>query len=102
MTTPYAEIWVDFLPMERGGRSAPVDLGTPGLYRPHLRVAGGELLGVEFVDGPDDPIAPGTGSFATVHFLYEPAVSYAALIEGADFDLLEGLRVVAHGRVTRR
>ena len=102
MTTPYAEVWVDFVPRDRGGRSTSVALGTPGLYRPHLRVAGGELLGVEFVDGPDDPVAPGTGTFATVRFLYEPAVSYAALTEGAEFDVLEGLRVVAHGRVTRR
>lgn len=40
---------------------------------------------------------PCTGTFATVHFLYERAVSYAALTGGAEFELLEDLGVVGHG-----
>jgi hypothetical protein len=74
------------------------------LYRPHLRVRGGDgqFLGVEFVDGPDDPVPPGLKTYATLRFLYEPQVCYDALAVGAEFDVMEGGRVVAVGRVTRR
>jgi hypothetical protein len=104
MTHPYAEVWVEFLTAERGGRSTPIHLNedASSRYRPHFRVGSGELLGVEFIDGPDDPVAPGANTFATVRFLYEPNVSYSALVQGAEFDVLEGHRVVAHGRVSRR
>jgi translation elongation factor EF-Tu-like GTPase len=98
--SPYAEVFVEFLPAEAGGRSRPVVLGES--YRPHFRVGEGELLGVAFVDGPDDPVAPGSGCFATVRFLYAPAVNYDALKLGAEFDVFEGSRKVGAGRVTCR
>src|SRR5687767_12568891 len=102
---PYAELEIDFLPAEEGGRSSPVDLSEdgPARYRPHLRVRGrSELLGVEVVDGPDDPVDPGTRTSVTVRFLYEPDVRYDALVVGAEVEVLEGPNVVARGRVTRR
>ena len=102
---PYAEVWIELVPTEQGGRRTAALLGsdTPGRYRPHLRVGSeGELLGVAFVDGPDEPLAPGHAAFATVRFLYDPQIDYSALVEGAEFHILEGTRIVGHGRVTRR
>jgi len=102
----YAKVWVNFLSTEQGGRRAPIYLGAdgPGLYRPHFRVRGGngEYLGIEFVDGPTDWVKPGDSADAAVHFVYEPTVCYDALAVGAEFDVLEGSRVVGVGHVTRR
>ena len=96
----YAEVFVEFLHAEAGGRSRPVKLDES--YRPHFRVGEGELLGVAFVDGPDEPVAPGSSSFATVRFLYAPAVHYDALKLGTCFSVVEGSQSVGAGRVTRR
>lgn len=75
---------IEFLPTEKGGRRTPICLGTdaPGHYRPHFRVrdGDGDMLGVEFEDGPDDPVLPGGSTYATVRFVYEPEVCYDALI----------------------
>jgi hypothetical protein len=102
----FAEVFVEFLPTDNGGRRAPVCLSTEEHlgYRPHLRVEGcdGEYLGVQFVDGPDDPLPPGATTYATVRFIYEPNVCYDALVVGAQFEVMEGSQVVAAGRVTRR
>ena len=102
----FAEVFVEFYPTSRGGRRSPVVLGedaTPH-FMPHLVVHGGDGtdLGVEFVDGPDYPIGPGDKTYATVRFMYEPEVSYDALVEGATFDIREGGRTVGSGLVTRR
>lgn len=86
--------------------ATPLNLSAdaPDTCRPHLRVVGGdgELLRVEFVDGPDDPVRPGRTTGATVRALDEPAVDYAALVPGARFEILEGSRVIGRGEVTRR
>ena len=101
----FAEVHVEFLPTDQGGRRTPIclseNVATP--YMPHLRVIGGDgtYLGVEFVDGPDDPIPPGGRTYATVRFMNEPQISYDALQVGATFDICEGGRVVGSGRVTR-
>jgi hypothetical protein len=96
-----ADVLVEFRSVAEGGRQSAVSLCT-GQYRPHLQVAGGEYLGVVFVGGPELPVQPGAGALATVDFVYEPGVSYAALTEGASFEVLEGPKVVAKGRVIRR
>jgi hypothetical protein len=102
----FAEVYVEFLPTDKGGRKTPICLSTdvPAHYRPHFRVCNGDgqMLGVEFVNGPDQPIQPGGGTYATVRLIYEPNVCYDALVVGAEFEVLEGPRVVATGRVTRR
>jgi translation elongation factor EF-Tu-like GTPase len=104
--TGFAEVLIELLPTDKGGRRTPICLSTdtPTHYRPHFRVRGGdgEVLGVEFVDGPDEPLAPGGSTYATVRFVYEPEVCYDALALGAEFDILEGGRVVGVGRVSRR
>jgi translation elongation factor EF-Tu-like GTPase len=97
---PYVEVEVQFSSSDSGGRLTPAYLDDQG-YRPHFRIGEGELLGVEFVDGPDDPVAPGNGSYATVRFSYWPGVNYDALVEGATFDIIEGPKVVGHGRVVQ-
>jgi translation elongation factor EF-Tu-like GTPase len=102
----FAEVLIRFLPAEEGGRRTGVCLSTEVTphYRPHLRVVDGdgEMLGVEFVDGPDDPVQPGATTYATVQFEFEPAVCYDALVAGAKFQVLEGSRIVGIGEVTRR
>ena len=68
----------------------------PG-YMPHFRVAEGERLGVRFVSVGDKS---SDGSLrATVSLMYLPQVDYEALVPGALFNVVEGSRVVGHGRV---
>jgi hypothetical protein len=102
----FAEVLIELLPTEQGGRRTPICLSTESLtcYRPHFRVRGGngEMLGVEFVEGPDEPVPPGGSTYATVRFIYEPEVCYDELVLGAEIEILEGGRVVGAGRITRR
>lgn len=100
MSEQYAEVFVHLIAAEAGGRSSPVSFNET--YRPHFQVGNGELLGVTFVDGPDEPIQPGQCSYATVRFVYSPAVNYEALEVGAQFKVFEGPRIVGVGRVSRR
>lgn len=102
--TGFAEVLIEFLPTDRGGRQTSVSLSTdsPAPYRPHFRVRDNEHLGVEFVDGPDDPIPPGGRTHATVRFIHEPQACYDALVVGARFEVMEGSHVVGTGQVTRR
>jgi hypothetical protein len=104
-TTGFAEVLIELLPTEQGGRKTPICLSTDSqaTYRPHFRVRGGhgEMLGVEFVDGPDEPVPAGGRTYATVRFLYEPEICYDELVVGAEFEILEGNRVIGTGRVTR-
>lgn len=58
----FAEVLIDFLPTEKGGRRTAICLSTDAAahYRPHFRLVDGdgEMLGVEFVDGPGDAMVP--------------------------------------------
>jgi hypothetical protein len=69
----FAEVWLELLATSENGRTTPIHLSeaSAARYRPHFRVQGGdgELLGVEFIDGPDDPVYPGGRTHATVRFL---------------------------------
>ncbi len=101
----FAELRITFLSASKGGWENAISLScdTDPKYRPHLRVVGGdrEYLGVEFVDGPDDPVMPGETTFATVRFSYMPQICYDALAIGTEIEVMEGSRVVATGLVTR-
>ena len=98
----YAEVEITFLDPGEGGRVQLPCLDDQQ-YRPHIRVPPeSTMLGVEFVDGPEGPAPAGVPVFATVRFLYEPAVDYSALEVGARIELVEGNCVVARGRVSRR
>ena len=94
-----ADVKLKFISPAGGGRNPPPRLDG-ALYRPHFRVsATGEYLGVAFLLGPEDA-APETEIEATVALVYE--VDYSALQPGVEFEVLEGPRRVATGRVTRR
>jgi translation elongation factor EF-Tu-like GTPase len=95
-----AEVELHFRTTEEGGRVGAVVL-SHGTYRPHLVVSEGEYLGVVVTRGPTEPVQPGDKVEVTVAFVYEPAVNYSALVEGALFNAMEGSRVVASGRVLR-
>ena len=98
----YAEVLVAFLSQEECGRKTMPCLNDKK-YRPHFRVLRtDDYLGVEFIDGPNEPVKPGSSTRSTVRFLYEPEVSYAELKEGASFEILEGPKVVGSGEVIRR
>lgn len=49
--------------------------------------------------GPSEPILPGALVGVAVGFPYD--VSYEALSEGTSFNVMEGARLVAEGRVLR-
>ena len=102
----WAEVLIELLPTDKGGRELPLYLcsDNPGQYRPHFRVIGGsgELLGVAFMDGPDEPVLPGEKTSATVKSLYEPGISYSELVVGTRFEILEGPHVVGFGTVIHR
>jgi hypothetical protein len=102
----YVKIWIELLPVDEGGRRTPLDLSSewPVAYRPQLRVKGGQgrLLDVEFVAGPSEPILPGAGANATIRLPLDNGTSHSELITGAEFDVLEGPRLIGRGRVTSR
>jgi hypothetical protein len=102
----YVRVWIELLPVDEGGRRTPLDLSSewPVAYRPQFRVRGshgGRLIDVEFVAGPSEPVIPGAGAYATIR-LAGPGGSHAELVAGAEFDVLEGPRLIGHGRVTSR
>ena len=95
---PGAVVTVQFISAEAGGRFSPPQLAIT--YHPHFRVAGGESLGVVFVEGPSEPVLPGKIVSAKIQFPYAPQVNYDALKVGVEFQILEGSRVVGVGQVT--
>ena len=58
-----------------------------------------EVLGIEFVSGAS--LRPGASGVVRVRFLYNSLVSYESLKAGVRFEILEGPRVVGHGKVIR-
>jgi|SRR5690349_2840521 len=106
-TARYVKVWIELLPVDEGGRRTPLDLSSewPVAYRPQLRVRGGHgrLLDVEFVAGPSDPVVPGgAGAHAMIRLPEKNGVAHADLVDGAEFDVLEGTRLIGHGRVVSR
>ena len=101
----YVKVWIQLLPFDEGGRRTPLDLSSewPVAYRPQLRVRGGHgrLIDVEFVAGPSEPITPGAGAHATIR-LATHGRPQSELVAGAEFDVLEGPRLIGYGHVTSR
>ena len=94
---PGARISLQFISAEAGGRTLPTFITEP--YRPHLRVADGEYLGVAFVNGSEEAVVPGVVAAAEVVFMYSPQVNYEPLKVGTQFQVLEGQRIVGVGIV---
>jgi translation elongation factor EF-Tu-like GTPase len=70
-----------------------------GMYRPHAIVSGTtDMLGIAFLDGPERISA---GETANVEFqaLYYPNVDYSKLKVGTQFMIVEGVRIVAVGKI---
>ncbi len=102
----YAEVRIRWLPSAESGRTTSVQLtATEGRScKPHFRVGPhGEYLGVAFVAGEPALAPPGSDSVATVALIYvETGVDYAPLAPDAEFDVLEGARIIGRGSVVRR
>jgi translation elongation factor EF-Tu-like GTPase len=75
-----------------GGRKQRIS-GRGG-YKPHVRVNGDEMLGVELVGGRQE-IEPGESAQLDLVLLYD--VDYSSLQPGAEFTILEGNRPVGTG-----
>ena len=73
-------------------------------YRPHFVIGNNsrptteEMLGVQFVDSAEGPVA-GVPVNAVVELLY-PEVDYSPLQPGVVFTVHEGITIVGDGRVT--
>jgi hypothetical protein len=100
----YLKVWIQLLPYDEGGRRTPLDLSSewPVAYKPQLRVRGdARLLDVEFVAGPSEPVFPGgDGAHATIRLPSANGAAHPAFPVGTEFDVLEGPRLIGHGRVT--
>jgi hypothetical protein len=101
-----AEVRIRWLPSDAGGRMASVPVQSDGrtFYRPHFRVGvDGEYLGVQFIAGDPPVVAPGEDGSSIVELLYiATGVNYGPLVPGAEFEVLEGAKVVGRGVVKRR
>lgn len=94
---PSIRVALQFRPTASGGRATPVNL-TTGSYRPHFVTGSRQLLGVAFVQAIQPVVQAGDATIATAALMY-PHVDYSSLVPGATFDVVEGTRVVATGRV---
>ncbi|WP_284987661.1 hypothetical protein [Arthrobacter sp. fls2-241-R2A-172] len=86
---------ISLLPNSEGGRSGAIDLS--GRYTPHLRVDGGEYLGVALRSDTAVTLDPGESGLVTLDLLYD--IDYGALAPGARFEILEGNRRIGAGVV---
>ena len=92
---------VRLIPPEEGGRATGIVANEPvSSYAPHARVGAGGELPVLVVDGPAWML-PGEEAELVLELRYPGRVDYSALVEGEEFVLLEGARVVARGTVLR-
>lgn len=86
-----------------GGRPCEFSAG----YAPHLVVppdSGFLAVRVFDVEDPDGykVVYPGTTAKVLFQLMYHPQVDYSALVEGAEFNIQEGPRIVGTGRVLER
>jgi len=94
---PGAKVLVEFVGADVGGRESAAHLAES--YSPHLRVGSGEYLGVAFAEIAGSSARDGRCVSAEVNFVYAPTVDYGDLAVGAQFQILEGARIVGVGRV---
>jgi translation elongation factor EF-Tu-like GTPase len=92
---PDVEAQIAFLRTEEGGRQSYVLSG----YRPQFFYDGEDHVAIqEFVD--KEKVYPGETVTVRLHFLH-PEVLYKRIRVGESFQIREGARVVAHGKITR-
>jgi len=106
MMSEYAEVRIRWFSSSESGRTTPIHLCAEGTkaYKPHFRVnSDGEYLGVAFVSGNPAIAHPGSDCEATVALIYtDTGVDYGSLTPHAEFDVLEGARVIGRGLIVRR
>jgi translation elongation factor EF-Tu-like GTPase len=92
---PDIEAEVAFVPTDQGGRSTPAFSG----YRPQFCYEGGDWDADQ--EYPDvDKVVPGQTVRAFLRFS-RPEIHSGRLHQGMEFQVREGARVVAHGRITK-
>jgi len=93
--TPDVEAAVKFLTAQDGGRQTPVATGYRGdvFYRGQDHVTVHEFVGTQVVE-------PGSEVTVLMRFLH-PELLYAHFRDGEEFEVREGSRTVARGKVTR-
>lgn len=97
---PKVHVLVEFFNESEGGRKNPAYLNGKK-YRPHLVAdKSNEYLGVEFIQGPSEPIFSGIEVNAVISLLYFPEVSYKDLVIGQVFRIFEGGKCVGKGVIT--
>jgi hypothetical protein len=108
------------LPENEGGRSTPVlPVAYKGKYRPHIvvedrsnrsarieiingvRTSTELYLGIAFWSGPD-PIPIGQPFPLTMLLMYAPHEMYRIVVEGSNFTIREGHKVIGHGIVKKK
>lgn len=98
---PDLEADITFLRTEEGGRASAACSGwRPGFVWERLSVATTERHDGECTFPARDCVPPGESAGALIR-LFGPEHSAGRLAEGTEFTVLEGLRIVARGRVTR-
>ncbi|WP_059173097.1 hypothetical protein [Bacillus sp. FJAT-27445] len=103
---PWLDVVVEFFSPEEGGNNL-ICLGDylygdrfVNGYRPHFRIKGEtEYLGIMFINGPQGLIKPNEKVNAKVWLSYYPEISYEKLINGAEFEIMEGARIAGTGKV---
>ena len=90
------EVEVTFKSEENGGRP---QLPEGSGYSPHFIAKSGTMLGVVFVDFPEEAKF-GEVVKCKVGLLYHPNEMYDELIGGTDFQIVEGAKVVGNGVVS--
>jgi hypothetical protein len=93
---------IEWIPKEQGGRAKPpLGIGFPP-YATEVRFVDGERWPVSeawsLVIVKNEPLSTEFRWIADVHFLVEEA-PHDSLQEGRAFDLYEGNKCVAHGRI---
>lgn len=86
---------------QHDSKPSPCLKGAEGnYYRPHLRVVGsdGERLAIAFLDGPAGPVPRNVPIPARIQGVCGSDGDFGVLVTGAEFEILEGSRVVGKGR----
>ena len=91
---PNIEAEITYVPTEKGGRSTPVF----ARYRPQFYYDG-ENYDAEHVYPDVESVFPGQTARALLYFA-RPDIQVGRIHVGMEFEIREGARIVAHGRVT--
>jgi len=95
--TPRIVVRLNMKSEAQGGRPAAFTEG----YRPHFVVPPSDVFLSVTASCCPGPVAPGDQADVAFVLDYHPKLDYSALRVGAEFEMREGPKVVAVGRVER-